>query len=80
MFLKNSREKYVKNFSASKNSIVNEKDLLKRFESSKVNESVKMGELSKMTESLLYGNKSSIDFRKKKAQVERTDQNIDNAE
>lgn len=54
--------------------------MLKRFESSKVNESVKMGEFSKMTESLLYGNKSSIDFRKKKAQVERTDQNIDNAE
>jgi hypothetical protein len=60
---------------------------VKRFESSKVNESVKMGEFSKMTESLLYGNKSSIDFRKKKAQaertdqkVERTDQNIDNAE
>jgi hypothetical protein len=70
----------VKNFSASKNSIGNEKDVLKRFESSKVNESVKMGEFSKMTESLLYGNKSSIDFRKKKTQVERTDQNIDNAE
>ena len=70
----------MKNFSASKNSIGNEKDVLKRFESSKVNESVKMGEFSKMTESLLYGNKSSIDFRKKKTQVERTDQNIDNAE
>ncbi len=70
----------MKNFSASKNSIGNEKDVLKRFESSKVNESVKMGEVSKMTESLLYGNKLSIDFRKKKAQVERTGQNIDNAE
>ena len=70
----------MNNFPASKNNIGNEKDLLKRFKCSKVNESAKMGELSKMTESLLYGNKSSIDFRKKKTQVERTDHNIDKAE
>ena len=52
--------------------------MVKRFEHSKVNEFSKANEYSKMAESLLYGNKSSIDFRRKKTHLHKGSSIIDN--
>ena len=53
--------------------------MVKRFEHSKVNELSKANEYSKMAESLLYGNKSSIDFRRKKTHLHKGSSIIDNS-
>lgn len=52
--------------------------MAKRYESSKANEPNKAGDYSKMTESVLYGNKSSSDFRRKKTNLSKG--SIDNGE
>ena len=59
---------------------MSEKEIIKRFGCTKKNDVTKLNnEYSKMAESMLYGNKSSIDFRRKKTHLCKGSSIVDSA-
>ena len=59
---------------------MSEKEIMKRLGYTKTNEVTKLNNhYSKMAESMLYGNKSSIDFRRKKNHLYKGSSIVDNA-